>query len=705
MDRRYRRRIKKLMIGAAVALPLLIAGAATAETPTMKTHAEPIRWSNPAARAPGGTGVTPQVTRLMLGAFDAPAAGVTLQFGTPAGVPLAANDIPRSARPRTLTIVRASTAPFSAVGVTWRESTGIGTISVAVRGHTPGGDWAAWHAVGAAEPDRDADVRDKTAAAGPTGAAAAPATRGGADLAWLGPSDGVELSVTLVTGRAPHDVTADLIDPADAPGDAQPVALPAAAQPVVKTPMPDASGRPRQAPKTVTHVARPPIYPRAAWGADERMMTWRPRYAPVLKALVLHQTATGDDYGPADVPKLLRALYQYQAVSRGWGDLGYNVVVDRFGRLWEGRSGGLSRTVVGAQAGGFNAGTSGVAMLGTYTATAVPPAVIEATARYAAWKLSLGPAADPRGTVTLTGGGPNSRFTAGTSITVPRILAHRQLQPTDCPGAGGMSALPAIRTRAAQLLGDLVRPSAMRTTLAVWRPNADVYLVPGGGAPLFAGSPGDVPVPADYDGDGQTDAATWTPATATWKIRYSTDGSVQTRQFGSPADQPVPADYDGDGRAEPAIFHPATGRWSIEGVGDLVLGRAGDVPVPADYDGDGSAEAAIWRPTTGTWVMSGSNDFRLGERWHVPVPADYTGDGAADPASWSPVTQRFFVRGVGPGALGKKGDVPVPAQYDGDGRADFAVFHPMGDGRAEYQIHGIGTFTFGAVGDVPIPMR
>jgi hypothetical protein len=89
----------------------------------------------------------------------------------------------------------------------------------------------------------------------------------------------------------------------------------------------------------------------------------------------------------------------------------------------------------------------------------------------------------------------------------------------------------------------------------------------------------------------------------------------------------------------------------------------------------------------------------------VPVPADFNGDGGADPASWSPISGRFFVRGMGPTELGVRGDTPVPAQYDGDGKADFAVFHPMGDGRGEFQIHGIGVFLFGAVGDVPIPMR
>jgi hypothetical protein len=69
-------------------------------------------------------------------------------------------------------------------------------------------------------------------------------------------------------------------------------------------------------------------------------------------------------YAADDVPAIMRSIYRYHAVSRGWGDIGYNVIADKFGRLWEGRYGGLASTVIGAHAGGFNTGTFGVSMLG-----------------------------------------------------------------------------------------------------------------------------------------------------------------------------------------------------------------------------------------------------------------------------------------------------------------------------------------------------
>src|SRR5207253_3942572 len=110
----------------------------------------------------------------------------------------------------------------------------------------------------------------------------------------------------------------------------------------------------------------------AGWGADERLMTWQPQYVHSVEAVAFHHTATGNDYASGDVPRLMRAIYYYQAVSRGWGDIGYSVLVDRFGRLWEGRYGGLSRAVVGAHAGGFNRATAGIAVIGDHRTVDVP---------------------------------------------------------------------------------------------------------------------------------------------------------------------------------------------------------------------------------------------------------------------------------------------------------------------------------------------
>ncbi len=220
----------------------------------------------------------------------------------------------------------------------------------------------------------------------------------------------------------------------------------------------DVGSVPRVASQAHATIAWPTVYRRKDWGADERLRDSTPRYTGPIQAAFVHHTAGTNDYAPADVPKILRGVYAYHVKARGWSDIGYNFLVDRFGRTWEGRAGGVDRTVLGAHTGGFNSDSFGVSVMGDYTKVAPSPETVAALARVIAWKFSItgdGPSLDPLAIVELvSAGGGTSRYKAGTVHDFIRISGHTDAGHTECPGKYLYAQLPAIRTMVRQILSE-----------------------------------------------------------------------------------------------------------------------------------------------------------------------------------------------------------------------------------------------------------
>jgi hypothetical protein len=195
---------------------------------------------------------------------------------------------------------------------------------------------------------------------------------------------------------------------------------------------------------------RPSIVTRAGWHADEAMRRAAPLYAPELKLVFVHHTDTATSAPCSESARIVRGIYAYHVRVNGWNDIGYNFLVDKCGTVFEGRYGGMTKAVIGAQTGGFNTGSSGIAVIGTYTASRPPRAAVAALKRLIAWRLDLAHV-NPESRVEMTSAG-NPRYRAGRRVVLNAVSGHRDGYPTSCPGAALYALLPRIRA-AAQSIG------------------------------------------------------------------------------------------------------------------------------------------------------------------------------------------------------------------------------------------------------------
>ena len=195
---------------------------------------------------------------------------------------------------------------------------------------------------------------------------------------------------------------------------------------------------------------QPDMVSRKQWGASGGGGC-RPRSGPAygeVKAATVHHTVTANDYSRDEAPRIVLGICRFHRNGNGWNDIGYNFLVDRFGDLYVGRSGGVRKAVVGAHAQGFNSQTTGVASIGTHTSAPISDDAEDSFVDVIAWKLALHGTKAGGKTRLTSGGGKVNKIPSGKKVRVKRVFGHRRVNTTECPGGKLKKRLKRIARRA-----------------------------------------------------------------------------------------------------------------------------------------------------------------------------------------------------------------------------------------------------------------
>ena len=369
----------------------------------------------------------------------------------------------------TTTLLPAQTvSPFTLVGLTWIGPVATGTeFKVRVR---ESGVWSAWFELEYGEYQGVGEDGTESVDA-----------RIGSDPLLTGLADGVEVIMENTSGIVPNQMKVTLVNSQVTKQDQsigqQSIQMSAAntgLQSQTIAALAGASISPQGA-----LVARPRIVSRAEWGADE---TWRnpvPRVGTTILAGIVHHTASTNNYTAEQAPAQMRNLYAYFTQSLNYADMGYHFLVDKYGTIYEGRSGcavgavdcdGPTIPVQGAHAAGLNANTFGISVIGNFDVLEPenPAAIVESIASLMAWKIApYGLDPNAMASILSTDTSGSSKYSAGETAITQVVSAHRDVGRTACPGRYLYPYMSEIRARATTLLAPVIQSvSVTPTTIA-----------------------------------------------------------------------------------------------------------------------------------------------------------------------------------------------------------------------------------------------
>jgi N-acetylmuramoyl-L-alanine amidase len=183
-----------------------------------------------------------------------------------------------------------------------------------------------------------------------------------------------------------------------------------------------------------------------------------------VRFLLVHHTAQTNAYAQGDVPAILQGIFAYHTGAKGWNDVAYNFFVDRYGQVWEGRTGSLDGPVVGDATGGNQGFDQLCCFVGNHQEAPPTAEAVDAMVRLLAWlatRYRVDPS--PAARVSFVSRGSN-RWPAGTRVTTRTIAGHREMSQTICPGDYAFALLGSeIPTRVASIVASTPSPSPTET--------------------------------------------------------------------------------------------------------------------------------------------------------------------------------------------------------------------------------------------------
>ena len=562
---------------------------------------------------------------------------------------------------------------LATIGVTWSPGAHVPDESITVSVRTRrGATWSIWTKV----PYHQEEGPDPSSS---EGSAAKPGT----DPVYVGHVDDVQVRALTESGAVPAGMTISLVDPGDE-------TTTAVQKPAIDTgdldltsgttdPTTDPTADPATtdgpgdtATLSASVTTQPRIYSRSQWGADERMRDKSSLHYGEVHGGFVHHTVNANGYSRSQVPSILRGIYAYHTQSRGWSDVGYNFLVDRFGRIWEGRYGGVSRPIVGAHTLGYNDDAFAMSAIGNFDVKRPSSAMVAAYGRLFAWKLSL------------HGVRAGSKRQFITKRWLPAIDGHRDVGQTACPGRYLYAKIPTIRRLAAEHQRSFASRARYTNLVGIGKPDIVVrskatkkgYLIRSdrygrAGRVTYTGasfpSANRIMSVGDWNRDGHADVVARSARTGRLFL-YRGNGRghlAAPRQMGHSSFAGVRllaavGDMTGDGypdlqgqpRGRSLRLYPGNGATGFKRSYVSHAHIAADQQLGVNlWSGDGAPDSML-RTSRGLMVYPGNGPGGLthghrvgsavGYDWLVPV-GDLTGDGRFDLVGRSRATGRLWV--------------------------------------------------------------